>query len=378
MFLLKAIQDKFMNKSDESEDNESTAFIIINVKGRDLLSVDELTQERDMEKTKNSYKELGISPTPLENVRYFYPRSGSSASSNTYKPSEELKTQFRENIAKNFAYTCEDDKKNIDLLFSNVDDPQKTMESILALIADDDSAFSQINTWGSLIEELNSTIGNSKQNKHKEISVQSWKKFNRIFKKAYERNRDMFVDNLGTDNKCVRIHEEIQKIKKNDVFVVDIAKLDDEMQGFVFGDILRAVNYLKLENEARDSASIPSRIIVFIDELNKYASKDYAKGSPIMTQLLEVTERGRSLGVVLFGAEQFRSSIHDRIKGNCATNAYGRTNAIEITTGDYKFIPSVYKNMMTRLRQGEYILQNPTFRSVLNIKFPKPIYRESK
>jgi len=45
---------------------------------------------------------------------------------------------------------------------------------------------------------------------------------------------------------------------------------------------------------------------------------------------------------------------------------------------DYKFIPSVYKNMMTRLKQGEYIIQNPVFRSLLNIKFPKPVFKQYK
>ena len=37
-----------------------------------------------------------------------------------------------------------------------------------------------------------------------------------------------------------------------------------------------------------------------------------------------------------------------------------------------------YKTMMTRLKQGEYIIQNPIFRSLLNIKFPKPIYKQFK
>ena len=60
------------------------------------------------------------------------------------------------------------------------------------------------------------------------------------------------------------------------------------------------------------------------------------------------------------------------------THAYGRTNAIEIEKKDYRYIPNVYKNMMTRLHQGEYIIQNPMFRSLLNIKFPKPIYKQYK
>ena len=94
-----------------------------------------------------------------------------------------------------------------------------------------------------------------------------------------------------------------------------------------------------------------------------------------MRQLLDITERVRSLGIVLFGAEQFVSDIHKRVKGNCATQAFGRTNAIEIAKEDFRFVPPVYKTMLTRLKQGEYIIQNSVFRSLLNVKFPKPIYK---
>jgi DNA helicase HerA-like ATPase len=93
---------------------------------------------------------------------------------------------------------------------------------------------------------------------------------------------------------------------------------------------------------------------------------------------LEVTERGRSLGIVLFAAEQFRSNIVDRVTGNCSTHAYGRTNSIETSTKDYGSLPGTYKNMLTRLEQGDYLIQNPIFRSLLKIHFPRPIYKQFK
>lgn len=162
------------------------------------------------------------------------------------------------------------------------------------------------------------------------------------------------------------------------MFVIDIAKLDEEAQGFVFGDVMRAIYDLKLGQIEREDSEIPSKIIIFIDELNKYGSKDVPKSSPILRQLLDITERGRSLGIILFAAEQFKSDIHDRVKGNCATHAFGRTNVIEVSKSDFQYMPSVYKSMLTRLEQGEYILQNPIFRSPLNIKFPRPLYKQFK
>jgi len=55
-----------------------------------------------------------------------------------------------------------------------------------------------------------------------------------------------------------------------------------------------------------------------------------------------------------------------------------RTNVIETSAKDYSSLPSTYKNMLVRLEQGEYLIQNPIFRSLLKINFPKPIYKQFK
>ena len=179
------------------------------------------------------------------------------------------------------------------------------------------------------------------------------------------------------------INEDVEQfftLNKKDIGrEVRLNELSEDKQAFVFGDAIRTIYDLQLgQYNGEANVNPPSRIVIFIDELNKYASKDAPKNSPILRQVLDVAERGRSLGVVLFAAEQFRSAIHDRVTGNCSTHAYGRTNSIEITKGDYRSIPDVYKTMMTRLNQGEYIIQNPIFRSLLSIKFPKPIYKQFK
>ena len=211
-----------------------------------------------------------------------------------------------------------------------------------------------------------------------EIPIVSWKKFKRIINNAIK-NDDMFANRADVNKNECRLADELIKIKPNDVFVIDVAKLPEDKQAFVFGDTVRTIYNLKLGEYDEEIDSVPpTRIVVFIDELNKYASKDTPKSSPILKEILDVTERGRSLGVVLFGAEQFRSNIHPRVTGNCSTHAYGRTNSIETATGNYSSLPSTYKNMLTRLEQGDYIIQNPVFRSLLKIRFPKPIYKQFK
>lgn len=205
-----------------------------------------------------------------------------------------------------------------------------------------------------------------------EIQVTSWRKFKRCVSKAIK--NDIFSkvihDNVGE----VDLTSEIQhNLTANQVMVIDIARLDENSQSFVFGSVARAIYEMKL---GADRDNIPDKIILFVDELNKYASNDIPKNSPILRQLLEITERGRSLGIILFSVEQFRSAIHDRVKGNCSTHAYGRTNAIEISKADYKYVPKVYQNMMTRLSPGEYIISNPALRSIVNIRFPRPTYKQ--
>jgi len=371
MFLMKAIQDRAMKDTDES-----VAFIIMNVKGTDLLSIDERNMRQDeLDEIKPVYDLLGLDMKPFEHVKYFYPYS-SDKTTYTYEKNGTIERRLKTGTAAQYKYLFEttEEKECLDLLFANVDDPNDTIESIINYIIAGSGRFNGVDSWSDFQRALSEQANPSeKATSGKEISVMSWRRFYRLFNKCYQKNKQMFTNGLGDSG--VRLREEIDRIKKNDVYVIDVAKLDEESQGFVFGDVMRAVYNLKLGATDRPDEEIPDRVILFIDELNKYASNDVPKSSPILHSLLDITERGRSLGIILFGAEQFVSDIHKRIKGNCATHAFGRTNSIEMTKPDFSYVPSVYKTMLTRLKQGEYIIQNPIFRSLLNIKFPKPIYK---
>lgn len=373
MFLMKAIQDVSIK-----ENKESVAFIMMNVKGTDLLRIDQMNErQNELEKIKPIYEKLGMDMSAFKQVKYYYPYS-KNYTAYTYEKQDIIKERLDAKNAFQYKYLFEtdDDKECLDLLFANVDDPNDTIESIIDVIISNRGQFYGVDTWDGFHKVLSEQTQTSKSSGgNKEISVLSWRKFYRLFNNSFNKCRQMFTEKLGSDGKSVRLRDQISEIQKNDVMVIDIAKLDEESQGFVFGDVMRAVYNLKLGSTVRTTENIPDRIIIFIDELNKYASNDVPKSSPILRQLLDITERGRSLGIVLFGAEQFVSDIHKRVKGNCATQAFGRTNAIEITKEDFRFIPPVYKTMLTRLKQGEYIIQNPVFRSMLNINFPLPIYK---
>lgn len=390
MFLMKAIQDHYL----KSNTDDSVALVIFNVKGKDLMAIhrpNDFLDEGSEEKKRvlEEYKSLGLSTEPFKNVKYYIPYACStSAKKNTYLSPDQINTYMGNNMLKKFKYSYEDDKESIEMLFADIDDPQHTMESIISKIIDEndlDFGGGRITTWDEFREKVDELSQRSQpsgrgnqQRVSNEISVLSWRKFKRIINKAIK-NDDMFANRSDPNKHECRLADEIKKIHKNDVLVIDIAKLSEDKQAFVFGDAVKTIYNLKLgEYDNELDVEPPSRIIIFIDELNKFASKDVPKTSPILREILDITERGRSLGVILFGAEQFRSAIHSRVTGNCSTHAYGRTNTIETSTANYKGLPSTYLNMLTRLEQGYYIVQNPIFRSLLKLKFPKPIYKQFK
>lgn len=386
MFLLKAIQDSYMKKDPQNVDEDSVAFVLFNVKGKDLLAIDQLndfSDERNPEQARKDtfakYEKLGLAAEPFKNVQYYYPYSiPKTRHWNTYMTPEEVEDNIKKKKAKKYKYIYKYDKENLDLMFANIDDSTQTMESIISYIMSGQGKFNQVSDWQEFLEAVKEKCSTETSGKDKEIPVASWRKFYRIINKSITDNK-IFARDIREDEGETRIGDALKYIKKNEVHVIDIAKLSEDKQAYVFGDAIRTIYDLQLGQYAgEEGVNPPSRVVIFIDELNKYASKETPKNSPILRQVLDVAERGRSLGVVLFAAEQFRSAIHDRVTGNCSTHAYGRTNSIEVTKSDYKSIPSVYKTMMTRLKQGEYIIQNPIFRSLLNIKFPKPIYKQFK
>ena len=377
MFLLNALQQKFM----AVKEKKSVAYIFMNVKGRDLLTIDQPGEELSGF-DKSMYKEMGLETKPFQNVKYFYPYGGKDGVKSYVRP-EVYEAQRKAKKAKKFKFTFNEDKENLDLLFSNVDDPNQTIESIINYIVSEQNPFDKgsVDSWRHMLDAVQQ-MGEKGGAGSKEISVLSWRKFKRIVRKSIDTDK-MFTDEVRPEKDEVRLESSIKRIKANEVFVVDVAKQDENMQAFVFGAVMQAVTKLKLgefdeDMTAAERAMIPDRIVIFVDELNKYASSDAPKSSPILRLLLDIAERGRSLGIVLFSAEQFKSAIHKRVSGNCSTHAYGRTNSVEVADKTYSFVPNTYKNMMTRLRQGYYIIQNPVFHSLLKVRFPMPLYKQDK
>ena len=187
--------------------------------------------------------------------------------------------------------------------------------------------FRDVSSWDEFKDKLKDfcTKGSGKNNASS-ILIQSWQRFRRLINNSI--NDDVFVNSrsMATDLHQVHLSDEVLNINGGEMMVVDIAGITEQLQCLVFGDIIRSVYSLKHgdfdPDERTSTKPVPKRIIIFVDELNKYAPSTSSKNSPLLANLLDITERGRSEGVVLFSAEQFRSAIHERIKGNCGTNVY--------------------------------------------------------
>lgn len=374
MFLCSALQQR------RSED---VSLVIFNVKGFDLLSIDEEAKPADLSETdKKNWEKCGLAATPFSNVTYFYPYSNSQTQAyfQSKLPRDVHQRQIESNKCFHYVYPIEYGRKRLSLLLTDVEDDSHTMESCSDDIAEGQQTFG---TWDALRTELRNRTqsGGGGGRAQQSITVQSWRKFNRLIKTRTKNDIFEEIALSRQDERRQRPTSEILNfVGPGKVVVVDIEPLPDYLQTLVVGDVVEQIINAKLggSEDQQDEQPNLGRVVLFADELNKYAPN---KGGGTLTEkLLEITERGRSLGIVLFGAEQFRSGVHDRVIGNCATNVFGRTSAVEIKkASDYGMLNSTQKASLSRLPQGTLMVQHPVFTSaVVKVNFPKPAYSQPK
>ena len=125
------------------------------------------------------------------------------------------------------------------------------------------------------------------------------------------------------------------------------------------------------EDKERSGSPDPLTFIV-LDELNKYAPRD--GNCPIKEILLDVAERGRSLGMILIGAQQTASEVERRIVANSAIRVVGRLDAAEASREEYGFLPTVHRQRATIVKPGTMIVSQPQLPVPLVVEFPFPAW----
>jgi uncharacterized protein len=150
------------------------------------------------------------------------------------------------------------------------------------------------------------------------------------------------------------------------VTVVDLHALHERAQRFVVGVVLK-----RLFEDKEDRGSRDPLTFVVLDELNKYAPREGS--GPIKEILLDIAERGRSLGIVLIGAQQTASEVERRIVANSSFRVVGRLDQAEAAREEYGFLGAA-RPRAAILKPGSMIVLQPEIPLPLHVRFPFPAW----
>lgn len=338
--------------SDVLEDDvTNTRAIIFNVKGEDLLFLDQPNSARKPE-TEREYERLGLTPRPFSSVGIFAP----------VRKQEEVMlpdTGSRQEGVTAFCWTIEEfcRERYLRFLFAEADDETSHLSAVIANV---EAALAREKNVGNYetFDDLVDFIC---------LSVSHWAVAAAGTIAAFERRLRAAAFRVGHLIRGRVSDADKHRIdwKREQVTVVDIHNLHDRAKRFVVGVMLRRM----FEDKERIGTAKPL-VFVVLDELNKYAPRD--GWSPIKEVLLDISERGRSLGVILMGAQQTASEVERRVVGNCAFRVVGRLDMAEASRDEYRFLSTASRARAGILKPGSMIVHQPEIPTSLLVQFPFP------
>jgi DNA helicase HerA-like ATPase len=155
------------------------------------------------------------------------------------------------------------------------------------------------------------------------------------------------------------------------VTVVAIHSLAELAQRFVVGALLAETFQEKEESGQR----LPLSVVV-LDELNKYAPREGQ--SPLKDMLVDIAQRGRSLGVLLVGAQQTASRVAPEVLENAAIRISGRLDAAEAERAEYGWMLPSTRARARLLKPGTMVVSQPAIPVPLVVTFPFPPWATRK
>ena len=348
------------------EQKGSIAAVLFNVKGPDLCFLDQPGQitERDRE----IYEQLQVDPVPFEKVEYFAPYTAKGHGLNTLRSNDALShnlhpltwglrevLQFAEVLLNRDDVDAKADAL-IDFIKERVIDRDFT-DQIL-------SRPHRVQSFGDL-EQWFRDLLTGVENRG---SGDTWRTHH-VATIRKVRNR---LSNIST--RCAGLVTDegvvsdlpFGSFEDRTVYVVDVASSEEDAQDLIFA---RIVSKLREHLERRDLGV--KHLVVFVDELNKYAAND-AQDTYVRRMLLDIAERGRYLGLVLFSAQQFRSQVHRRVVGNSGTSLFGRMDADELATPGYAVLTPATRTKLATLDKGQLMVRHPHFTQPIFVRFPRP------
>ena len=341
------------------------AAVCFNVKGPDLCFLDQPGDLSDEDRRR--YERLGVPATPFERVHYYAPLKADGVNLNTLRTHADLV----ENVTP-LTWGLQEVVDFAEVLL-NRDDIDAKADAFIDFLRD---------------RVLGRSFDDGFGNAH---NVATFTDLERLFRGIFDgletsgRSDSWRTHHIATmrkvRNRLLNISTRCKGLVTDDgpssdlpwgafqdraVYVIDVANVDPLGQDLVFA---RSVSKLREHLERRDLGV--DAVIVFVDELNKYAPGDGPE-TYVKKMLLDISERGRYLGLVLFGAEQFRSQVHRRVVGNAGTQVFGRMDMDELATPGYQVLSPATKIKLATLPVGELMVRHPHFTQPIFVRFPKP------
>jgi uncharacterized protein len=348
------------------ESKGSVAAVAFNVKGPDLCFLDQPGNVDDADKV--LYEKCGVEPAPFEKTHYFAPFKPDGFSLNTLRSNEAL----QHNVS-SLTWGLREVLQYAEVLL-NKDDVDAKADALIDFIRERivDREFSDallgnkrylVRSFADLEAWFRDVLG-AMEGKNNE----GWRTHHiATIRKVRNRlsNISTRCAGLVTDDGAVS-DLPFGSFQDRTVYVIDVASLEEDAQDLIFA---RVVTKLREHLEKRDLGV--NHVIVFVDELNKYAPND-GQDTYVRKMLLDLAERGRYLGLVLFSAQQFRSQVHRRVVGNSGTALYGRMDADELATPGYAVLSPAVKTKLATLEKGQLMVRHPHFTQPIFVRFPRP------
>jgi uncharacterized protein len=344
----------------------SIAAVTFNVKGPDLCFLDQPGPIDDRDRV--LYEQCGVSPRPFERVQYFAPYKSDGFSLNTLRSNDSL----LHNVTP-LTWGLREVLQYAEVLL-NKDDVDAKADALIDFIRErivdrdfhDDllgkqryrvRSFADLERWFRDLLSAMEQRGNESWRTHHVATIRKVR--NRLS------NISTRCAGLVTDDGSVG-DLPFGSFQDRTVYVIDVASLEEDAQDLIFA---RIVTKLREHLEKRDLGV--NHVVVFVDELNKYAPSD-GPDTYVRKMLLDLAERGRYLGLVLFSAQQFRSQVHRRVVGNSGTALYGRMDADELATPGYGVLSPAVKTKLATLEKGQLMVRHPHFTQPIFVRFPRP------
>ncbi|MGW7481170.1 ATP-binding protein [Nonomuraea muscovyensis] len=350
----------------------NTKALIFSVKGEDLLFLDHDNVRLD-ERARSVYARLGLPAQPFGSVHVFAPPRPGDANG---VPHVSTRTHGVSAFYWTLVEFCEEEL--LRFVFADADDERAGYSLLVGQVAARLKAWAEpvgeggaimvrgtsCRTFADLVEMLSDQLQD-------EASRTDWTgaqtplgTVNAFLRRLRSAVRPLSPIVRG-DLPFYRNH--VIRTSDAQVSIVDLHNLPERAQRFVVGVVLRGEFHRK-----ESSGTARPLLFVVLDELNKYAPRE--GDSPIKEILLDVAERGRSLGVILIGAQQTASEVERRIVSNSAVRVAGRLDPAESARSEYGWLPPAVRERATIAKPGTMFVAQPEIPVPLAVVFPFPAW----